>query len=143
MYFGLCSNSFFLKNLFLCGQLFLKFLLNLLQYCFCFMFSFFGCKPCGILSPNKGSSLHTPRLKGVSASGQQGSPACICISSVHLFSLECKLHEGRDFCLLCLLLYLQCLEQCLAKNKYLLSKGISILNSRSKHPLYLCHLFLQ
>ena len=30
---------------------FFKSLLNLLQYCFCFMFWFFGHKACGILSP--------------------------------------------------------------------------------------------
>ena len=30
---------------------FFKSLLNLLQYCFCFMFCFFGCKACGILAP--------------------------------------------------------------------------------------------
>ena len=33
----------FKKNLFLCGP-FKKSLLNLLQYCFCFMFWFFGCE---------------------------------------------------------------------------------------------------
>ena len=30
---------------------FLKFLLNLLQYCFCFMFWLFGSKACGLLAP--------------------------------------------------------------------------------------------
>ena len=40
---------FFLSFVFWCG-LFLKSLLNLLQYCFCFMFWFFGCEACGIFS---------------------------------------------------------------------------------------------
>ena len=33
---------------------FLKSLLNLLQFCFCFMFCFFGCEACGILAPQPG-----------------------------------------------------------------------------------------
>ena len=56
-----CSNSlpqkkalhgafFFFFKIFWCGP-FLKSLLNLLQYCFCFMFWFFGHKACGILAP--------------------------------------------------------------------------------------------
>ena len=35
---------------FWCGP-FLKSLLNLLQYCFCFLFWIFGCEVCGILAP--------------------------------------------------------------------------------------------
>ena len=33
---------------------FVKSLLNLLQFCFCFMFCFFGCEACGILAPQPG-----------------------------------------------------------------------------------------
>ena len=40
----------FLQIFLKCGP-FLKYLLNLLQYCFCFMFSFFGCDVCGIFTP--------------------------------------------------------------------------------------------
>ena len=36
---------------------FLKSLLNLLQYCFCFMFWFFGHNTCGILAPWPGIEL--------------------------------------------------------------------------------------
>ena len=36
---------------------FLKSLLNLLQYCFCFKFLFLGHKTCEILTPNQGSNL--------------------------------------------------------------------------------------
>ena len=42
---------FFFKNFFFwCGP-FLKSLLNLLQYCFCLMFWFFGREACGMLAP--------------------------------------------------------------------------------------------
>ena len=44
MFFG-----FFFKIFFLCGP-FSKSLLNLLQYCFCFMLWFFGRNACGILA---------------------------------------------------------------------------------------------
>ena len=39
---------------------FLKCLLNLLQYCFYFMFWFFGHEACGILSPQTRDQTHTP-----------------------------------------------------------------------------------
>ena len=38
----------FFKKTFWCGPFFKKSLLNLSQYCFCFMFWFLGCKACGI-----------------------------------------------------------------------------------------------
>ena len=41
---------FFFLKIFWCGP-FLKSLLNLLQYCFCFMLWVFGCQACGILAP--------------------------------------------------------------------------------------------
>lgn len=44
---------FFLLNIFLMRTI-LKFLLNLLQYCFCFMCGVFGLKACGILVPFSG-----------------------------------------------------------------------------------------
>ena len=55
------SLHFFFKDFFSCG-LFLKSLLNLLQFCFCFMFCFFGCKTCRILAPQIEPSL--PALEG-------------------------------------------------------------------------------
>ena len=61
---------------FFCGP-FLKSLLNLLQYCFCFMFWVFGPQVCGVLVPQpviepaplvlEGEVL-TPRLPGKSLS---------------------------------------------------------------------------
>ena len=54
---------FFLKFFFSCG-LFLKSLLNLLQYCFCFMFWFFGQEACGILAPRPGIESTLPALEG-------------------------------------------------------------------------------
>lgn len=66
----------------------------------------------------------------------QGSPVCICTFSVRLFSLECKFHEGRDFCLLWLLLYPQCLEQCLAKINICWVKGYPYLTQDPNSPLF-------
>ena len=48
-----------------CGP-FLKSLLNLLQYCFCFMFCFFGLEACGILVPRSGIELHPLHWKAKS-----------------------------------------------------------------------------
>ena len=55
----------FLKIFFL-YRTFSKFLLNLLQYCFCFMFwgVFFGHKACGILDPQPGMEPPSPALEG-------------------------------------------------------------------------------
>ena len=50
---------FFFFKVFWYGP-FLKSLLNLLQYCFCFMFCFFGPKACGILAAHPGIEL-SPR----------------------------------------------------------------------------------
>ena len=47
----------------LCGP-FLKPLLNLLQYCFWFMFCFCSCKPCGILISKPGIKPTSPALEG-------------------------------------------------------------------------------
>ena len=46
------------------GGHFLKSLLNLLQYCFCFMFWFFGPGACGILAPQPGIEPAPPALEG-------------------------------------------------------------------------------
>ena len=47
------SNYVLFEKIFWCGPL-LKSLLNLLQYCLCFMFWFFGYQTCGILPPRPG-----------------------------------------------------------------------------------------
>ena len=53
--------------------IFLKSLLNLLQYCFCFMFWFFGPEACGILAPRTGIEPTPPALEGkVLATGPPG-----------------------------------------------------------------------
>ena len=54
---------FSLFFIFCCGP-FLKSLLNLLQYCFCFMFWCFDCKVCGILAPHSGIKPAPPALEG-------------------------------------------------------------------------------
>ena len=63
---GLLSGFFvclFFIFIFWCGQ-FLKSLLNLLQYCFCFMFWFFGFEAYGILTPWPGIEPAPPTLEG-------------------------------------------------------------------------------
>ena len=52
---------------------FLKSLLNLLQYCYCFMFWYFGCEACGTIAPQLGIEPTTPALEGeVLTTGQPG-----------------------------------------------------------------------
>ena len=41
----------------------LKSLLNLLQYCFCFLFCFFGHEVCGISASDQGSNLYPVHWK--------------------------------------------------------------------------------
>ena len=58
-----------------CCVPFKKSLLNLLQYCFCFMFWCLGCEACGILVPDQGSNPHPLHWKAKSQPlDQQGSP---------------------------------------------------------------------
>ena len=56
-------NVFFVKISFWYGP-FWKSLLNLLQYCFCFMFWFFGPEACGILAPQPGIQPTPSALEG-------------------------------------------------------------------------------
>jgi len=67
----------------------LKSLWNLLQYCFCFMFCFFGCEACGILVSPPGMEPTPPELKGkVLSTGPPGkSPAMIYFP--HNFTWPC------------------------------------------------------
>ena len=55
---------FFFKDFFWRGPLFYKSLVNLLQYCFCFMFWFFGHEARGILAPRPGIKHAPPTLEG-------------------------------------------------------------------------------
>ena len=57
------TNSFFFLKIFLMWTI-SKSLLNLLQYCFCFMFCFFGHEACGILAPWPGIERTLPALEG-------------------------------------------------------------------------------
>ena len=50
-----------------------KSLLHLLQYCFCFMFWFFGQEACGILAPRPGVETTPPASEGeISITGPLG-----------------------------------------------------------------------
>ena len=62
-YWSLYSTILFFFFTVLCGP-FLKPLLNLLQYCFWFMFCFCSCKPCGILISKPGIKPTSPALEG-------------------------------------------------------------------------------
>ena len=55
--------NLFFKIFFWCGP-FLNPLLNLLQYCFCFVFWFFGLKAYVVLAPGIGIEPTTPALEG-------------------------------------------------------------------------------
>ena len=55
--------SFFKKLFFRCEP-FLKFLFNVLQYCFCLMFWLFSYEACGILVPRPGIELMPSPLEG-------------------------------------------------------------------------------
>ena len=58
---GYNSFFFFFKTFFFYDEdLFLKPLLNLLQYCFCFKFWFLGREACGILVPSPGIEPASP-----------------------------------------------------------------------------------
>ena len=60
----MCILDYF-KDFFACGPFFKKFLLNLLQHCFCFfMFYFFGLEARGILALWLGIKLVLPKLEG-------------------------------------------------------------------------------
>ena len=79
---------FYLLLLFLkiiwCGP-FLKSLLNLLQYCFCFMFWSFGPETCGIPAPRPGIKPAPPALEGkVPTNGLPGKPLIIYLC-IYLF----------------------------------------------------------
>ena len=67
--------------IFWCGP-FLKSLLNLLQYCFCSMFWFFGHEACGILAPQPGIKPASPALEGeVLTTGPPGKSLCVLFLS--------------------------------------------------------------
>ena len=60
-------NKFFFFKIFFCVWIiyfFFKSLLNLLQYCFCFVFWFFDPEACGILAPQPGIEPESPALQG-------------------------------------------------------------------------------
>ena len=94
--------TFFLIKVFFLCRLFLKSLLNFfLQYCFCFMFWFFGCEA---LAPQPGIKPVPPALEGkVITTGQSGKSqsisCCQCSSHTALISPTSLLPQG--LCFLC------------------------------------------
>ena len=59
---------------------------NSLQYCFCFIFWFFGCKVCGSLAPRTGIKPVPLTLEGeVSTTGLPGkSQSIVCLRATKL-----------------------------------------------------------
>ena len=109
--------SLFLKLFFFfwCGS-FLKSLLNLLQYCFCFLFGFvgvfFGPEACGILPPWLGVRLLCPALEvylHLDPWAAREVPVCRCLSSfiLELNCLKCFLETGLPWVSITICLYLQ------------------------------------
>ena len=93
--FHLYKSSFFcFFKIFWYGP-FLKSLLNLFQYCFYFMFWFFGCKACGILAPRPGVKPVSPALESkVLTTGPPGK------SHMLSFLILSKSIENHDLFLL-------------------------------------------
>ena len=60
----LSNTAFFFLRFFLTWTIFLKSLLNFLQYYFCFMFWFFGHEACGTFAPRPGIEPAPPALEG-------------------------------------------------------------------------------
>ena len=60
----LIPGEIFFFKFFLMWTIFKKSLLNVLQYCFCFMFCFFGHEACGVLAPWPGIEPTPPALEG-------------------------------------------------------------------------------
>ena len=84
-------NNELFKDFFWCGP-FLKSLLNLLQYCFYFLFWLFGREAHGILAPHLETEPATPALEGkVSTTGlpRKSHPLNLCTCmQLFLFSLN-------------------------------------------------------
>ena len=78
-----------------------KSLLNLLQYCFCFIFSFYGHEPCGIPVPQLGIELIPLALKSeVLTTDNQGSPQDLFLL---VFCWESKRSQVPGVCRRCLI----------------------------------------
>ena len=77
---------FFPKDFKKTYEAFLKSLLNLLQYCFCFMFLVFWPEACGILVPWPGIEPASPALEGkILTSGCPGKPLDSLLPSSEFF----------------------------------------------------------
>ena len=66
--------------------MFLKALLKLLQYCFCYScFGFFGPEACGILAPQPRIEPAPPALEGeILTTGPEGSPELLQSEQVYM-----------------------------------------------------------
>ena len=94
VFFFLIDFCHFFFKIFWCGQ-FLKSLLNLLQYCFCFIFWFFDLEAYWILAPQPRIEPVPPALEGeVLTLDHQRSP-----SYLHLCNFDALCLESLSLCL--------------------------------------------
>ena len=115
---------FFFKIFCVCGP-FLKSLLNLLQYCFCLLFWFFGREACGMLTPRPGIEPNPPALEGKAlTTGFPGKPppkGFLWLIFINQMSLMCppqtsvkqtdpKMPRGVGFALWALWCFLRVLD---------------------------------
>jgi len=85
--------SCFLRFFFM-WTIFLKSLLNFLQYCFCLMFQFFGQEACGILAPSPGIEPISPALEDeVLTTGAPGSPRTHVFQSWWPWSTKARVNQ--------------------------------------------------
>ena len=104
LYLNIILNDLIIDCLFIyfCIYLFsmwtiLKSLLNLLQYCFCLMFWFFGHKVCWLLAPWSENKPISPALDGkvLKPLDSQGSPFITFIISFSLVAAK-KIHGTKS-----------------------------------------------
>ena len=91
---------FFLRFFFWYGPV-LESLLNLLQYCFCFMFWFFGREACGLLAPWPGIEPARSALEGeVLTTGPPGKSPVVTslVAGTPLSSYQMSLTRGLILC---------------------------------------------
>ena len=84
-----------------CDNFFFKSFLNLLQYCFCFIFWFFGHEAYGILEPQLGIESERPALEGIVLTHwptREVPAMTFCWCAPRPLPSRLLLHEREDLC---------------------------------------------
>ena len=99
----------------------------MLQYCFCFLFCFFGREPCGILAPWPGIKPAPSSLEGDVWNTRAPGKFQMSFFTYYFFlPLIRKLHRKRDFHFFCSLLYLLHPEQCAEHSKQIFVETMNV-----------------